>query len=124
MALLLFSLGILVCSGVVAFGVRSRFSAATLAGYRPALRIFTAPDESSLLLYLARMAGEVQVLSEPSGATIFVDDQRQSQITPATLDLPEGKHVIAVVKDGYRREQQEFDVKDGALLRVSFTLAQ
>ena len=99
-------------------------AAATLAGYRPALRIFTVPDEDSLLLYLAQMAGEVQVLSEPPGAMIFVDDQRQSQITPATLGLPAGRHVIAVVKDGFRRQEQELDVKDSAFIRVSFTLGR
>ncbi len=47
---------------------------ASLAGFRPGLRIFRFPEEPDLMIYLARMTGQVQVVSDPPGAAILVDD--------------------------------------------------
>jgi hypothetical protein len=99
-------------------------ASATLAGYRPGLRIFRVPEEPDLSIYLARMTGQVQVLSDPPGAAILVDERRQAETTPATLELPAGKHVIAVVKEGYLRNEQDLDVKDTAIVRMNFTLGK
>jgi hypothetical protein len=95
-----------------------------MAGYRPGLRIFRVPEEPDLFIYLARMTGQVQVLSDPPGAAILVDERRQTETTPATLELPAGKHVIAVVKEGYPRNEQELEVKDSAFVRMNFTLGK
>jgi hypothetical protein len=97
---------------------------ATLAGYRPGLRIFRLPEEPDLFIYLAQMTGQVQVLSDPPGAAILVDERRQAETTPATLELPAGKHVVAIVQEGQARNQQEIDLKDGSLVRVNFTLGK
>ncbi len=97
---------------------------ATLEGYRPGLRIFRVPEEPELSIYLTRMSGQVQVLSDPPGAAILVDERRQTETTPATLELPAGKHVIAVVKEGYPRSEQELEVKDTAFVRMNFTLGK
>lgn len=43
---------------------------------------------------------EVDVRSEPSGATIFSGDNEVG-VTPATVQLIEGTHDLTVVKDGY-----------------------
>ena len=99
-------------------------ASATIAGYRPGLRIFRLPEEPDLFIYLVRMTGQVQVLSDPPGAAILVDERRQTETTPATLELPAGKHVIAVVKEGYLRNEQELEVKDSAFVRVNFPLAK
>lgn len=99
-------------------------ASATMAGYRPGLRIFRVPEEPDLFIYLTRMTGQVQVLSDPPGAAILVDERRQTETTPATLELPAGKHVIAVVKEGYPRNEQELEVKDSAFVRMNFTLGK
>jgi serine/threonine-protein kinase len=99
-------------------------ASASMAGYRPGLRIFRVPEEPDLFIYLARMTGQVQVLSDPPGAAILVDERRQTETTPATLELPAGKHVIAVVKEGYPRNEQELEVKDSAFVRMNFTLGK
>lgn len=110
------------CSLSVAPGRHT--ASATLAGYRPGLRIFRFPEEPDLSIYLARMTGQVQVVSDPPGAAILVDERRLTATTPATLELPAGKHVIAVVKEGYRRNEQELEVKDTAFVRVNFPLGK
>ncbi len=99
-------------------------AAATLPGYRTALRIFQLPGEADLYFYMAKMSGQVQVLSTPPGASILVDGQPRTESTPATLELPAGKHVIAVVKEGYRRDEQEVEVKDSAFVRLNFSLGK
>jgi hypothetical protein len=96
----------------------------TMEGYRPGLRIFRFPEEPDLMIYLARMTGQVQVVSDPPGASILVDDRRRTETTPTTLELPAGKHVIAVVREGYARNEQEIEVKDTAFMRMNFTLGK
>jgi hypothetical protein len=99
-------------------------ASANLEGYRAALRVFRLPEEDNIFLYLAQLSGQVQVLSEPAGATILVDGQRRPERTPATFDLPVGKHVVTVVREGYEQDQQEIEVRDSAFLRLSFTLGR
>jgi hypothetical protein len=50
--------------------------------------------------------GTVSVTAEPDNAEIFVDGQFIGN-SPATLRLPEGKHVVEVKKDGLRAYRQE-----------------
>ncbi|MFB3776495.1 MAG: protein kinase [Bryobacteraceae bacterium] len=99
-------------------------ASATLEGYRAALRIFRLPEEDNIYLYLVPLSGQVQVLSEPAGATILVNGQRRREQTPATFDLPVGKYTIAVTREGYQQDQQEIEVRDSAFLRLSFTLGR
>ena len=99
-------------------------ASATLDGYRTALRIFQLPDEGNVFLYLVRLTGQVQVQSEPSGASILVDGQRRAETTPATFELPAGKHTVAVVRQGYQQDEQEIELKDSAFMRLSFTLGK
>jgi len=95
--------------------------AATLAGYRQALKIFELPRDATLSIELVRMSGMVRITSEPPGATILVNGQVRSETTPAGLTLPVGKYVITVRKEGYRNAEQELEVKDGAFLSLDFT---
>ncbi len=97
-------------------------ASASLAGHRPAMRIFEVPGETDLFLYLAPMSGQVQIVSEPPGATILLNGNPRRETTPATIELPAGKHTVTVVKDG-RRAEQEIEVKDGAFVRINFVLS-
>jgi serine/threonine-protein kinase len=97
-------------------------AAASLAGYRPAMRIFEVPGEADLFLYLAPMSGQVQIVSEPPGAMILLDGSPRRETTPATIELPAGRHTVTVIKDG-RRAEQEIEVKDGAFVRINFVLS-
>lgn len=97
-------------------------ASASLAGHRPAMRIFEVPGETDLFLYLAPMTGQVQIISEPPGAAILLNGNPRRETTPATIELPAGRHTVAVVKEG-RRAEQEIEVKDGAFVRINFVLS-
>jgi serine/threonine protein kinase len=59
--------------------------------------------------------GSVALTSDPPGASIWIDGQLQSQITPATLgDLPLGKSLdIKLTKDGYLPEREAVTLDEG-----------
>jgi hypothetical protein len=99
-------------------------ASASLEGHRAALRIFRLPEEDNIRLDLAQLSGQVQVLSEPAGAAILVDGERRREQTPATFNLPVGKHTIAVMREGHQQEQQEIEVRDSSFLRLSFALGR
>lgn len=103
---------------------RGRHSAsASLPGYRPALRIFEVPTELDLFLYLAPATGQIQIVSDPPGAAIFLNGNPRREATPTTLELPTGKYTVTVSKEG-RKAEQEVEIKDGAFVRISFVLGQ
>ncbi len=97
-------------------------ASASLAGHRPAMRIFEVPGETDLFLYLAAMTGQVQIISEPPGAAILLNGNPRRETTPATIELPAGRHTVTVVKEG-RKAEQEIEVKDGAFVRIHFVLS-
>lgn len=99
-------------------------ASATFSGYRPAMRIFQLPDEGNLFLYMSRMTGEVQIITDPPGASILIDGQPRTETTPATLSLAAGNCTVAVAKDGYRQNEQEIEVKDGAFMRLTLSLGK
>ena len=99
-------------------------AAASLPGHRSALKIFQVPKEVEVLLYLAKMTGQVQVLTTPPGASVVIDGERRSEITQAILELPVGSYTVTVIKEGYKTDQQAIEVKDNAFLRLDFQLGK
>ncbi len=99
-------------------------ASATFPGYRPAMRIFQLPDEGNLFVYMSKMTGEVQIITDPPGASILIDGQTRAETTPATLSLAAGKCTVTVAKDGYRQNEQEIEVKDSAFMRLTLSLGK
>lgn len=97
--------------------------AAMLDGYRTQARIFNTPADTEIILVLERSYGTVMVRSTPAGAAIFVDGVERRERTPAYLTLPAGRHKIAIVREG-RREEQDVDVKDGAVTNFDVSWQQ
>jgi len=98
--------------------------AVTLEGYRREMRIFEVTGQPlELFVGLTPVTGTVRVESDPPGASIIVDGQPVAEKTPATLTLPAGKHRLTVRRDGGVAER-EIDLRDGALMKVSFPLPQ
>ena len=93
----------------------------SMAGYRPELRIVDMNGPKELFVGLTRQIGTIRVESEPAGAQILVNNQPRPETTPATLVLPAGNYVLAVVKNG-RRAEQAIQVKDGSLMRLEMQL--
>jgi len=81
--------------------------AITLDTFQPESRDFQVSD-STLTLPTIRMrkhGGILMLTSTPPGAAILIDDKRESQITPATLNLTPGNHTVTVEKDGRRHSE-------------------
>ncbi len=107
------------CSFQVASGRHTL--AVFLNGYRRELRIVDMSGPKELFVGLTRPIGTIRIESEPAGAQILVNNQPRTETTPATLVLPAGKYVLAVVKNG-RRAEQAIEVKDGSLLKFDLQL--
>jgi len=58
-------------------------------------------QHEELYVQLVRRWSNVEVTSEPAGATIFAGENRVGE-TPAVIELLEGTHQISVVRDGFR----------------------
>ena len=58
-------------------------------------------QHEQLHVQLVRRWSNVEVRSEPAGASIFAGEQRIGE-TPATVELLEGTHQISVVRDGFK----------------------
>lgn len=68
-------------------------------------------------------AGEIEVVSSPAGAEVFVDST-SAGITPCTVkDIIPGYHVIRVTKDGYEIWSKTVKVTDGLTTTVKAELS-
>ena len=50
---------------------------------------------------LAQNKGTLSVNSNPEGADIYLNHENTGELTPHTLELPEGRYVVSVAKSGY-----------------------
>ncbi|MDJ0812625.1 MAG: PEGA domain-containing protein [Woeseiaceae bacterium] len=57
--------------------------------------------QETLHVQLVPRWSNVEVTSEPAGATIYAGEERLG-VTPATVELLEGNHQLSVVRDGFR----------------------
>jgi hypothetical protein len=91
-------------------------------GYRDSHRIIDIPQDTGLIVDLTRASGILSLISEPAGATVFVDGQEQPKKTPASLNLSAGTHRIQVTS-GTRKQEFTIEVHDGSIISrtVEFT---
>lgn len=67
--------------------------------------------------------GEVQVITEPDGSIVFLDDEEQG-IAPFLLsEVPEGDHELSVFSPGFFRRSQKIKVQEGYKVIAEFKLA-
>jgi hypothetical protein len=76
----------------------------------------------------AAQSGTLSIRVQPGGATIFIDGERWAG--PANDDerlivqVPEGRHTVAVERDGFDRFVTEIDVRQGQTAPVNISLTQ
>jgi len=58
-------------------------------------------QHEAMYVQLVRRWSNVEITSEPPGATIYSGDERVG-VTPATVELIEGSHQISVVREGFK----------------------
>jgi len=95
---------------------------ASAPGYRISSKVIQVPDDLEVSIPLERMTGTLAVVSNPPGATIFVNGQRRSEVTPAKIELPVGVYKITVVLEGRAPSEETVQIRDKALatLRVEW----
>ncbi|MCC6364187.1 MAG: protein kinase [Bryobacterales bacterium] len=99
-----------------------RHTLATIAGgYREQQRIFMMPDESSQVIVMERAIGTVVIHTTPPGATIFIDGRERTERTPAQITLAAGAHKLALEKEGFHRQEQDIDIKDGSVTNINLS---
>jgi serine/threonine protein kinase len=96
----------------------------SLAGYKTLLRpikVAGAPIELPLLT-LARASGLLMLQSDPSGASISIDDRKWPGVTPAQISLAPGKYRLTLEK-GDLKASLPVEIRDGDLRHLSVPLA-
>jgi len=95
-----------------------------LPGYHATMRVFEVPKQSELYLSLARAGGTLIVKTTPPGATIYINAQARPERTPAMVPLEPGRYKLTVSLAGYKDDEQDIQVRDGAVLEANFTLGR
>ncbi|MFO7286825.1 MAG: PEGA domain-containing protein [Gammaproteobacteria bacterium] len=95
----------------------------TKPGYEPVTRELTVEADSGrrIQIELAAQYGDVEIVSEPPQAEIWVDGTRTAT-TPATLKLTALPHEIEVRLDGYAARNAEVTPRPGFAQRLEFEL--
>ncbi len=95
-----------------------------LDGYRTIKRILQvrAGNISTERLTLQPLASSLVVGSKPAGASVTINGQRQSQVTPATIPLSPGRYSIVVEKVGYERYENTVELKSDSVMHVEVQL--
>jgi hypothetical protein len=100
-------------------GGAMREAAAAAAGPKPAFAAALAPVGAAAPVAAAdpppeaALVGKISVASAPDGADIEVDGSFVGN-TPSDLQLPEGEHVVAVKKTGFRDWERKLKVTSGS----------
>ncbi|HUQ91709.1 MAG TPA: serine/threonine-protein kinase [Bryobacteraceae bacterium] len=95
--------------------------ATILDGYRSQQRIFRLPEERELVIPLERAFGTLLVRSTPPGAAIFIDGVERRERTPAQFTLPVGRHKLVIAKEGFKKDEQDIEIKDGVVANIDMT---
>ncbi len=79
---------------------------------RQMLEVAGGGEEQSLIMSLEPAWSDVQIITEPVGATVYVDQQNVGQ-TPLTTPIMQGEREVLVRLDGYKPWQQTLSVNAG-----------
>ena len=78
----------------------------------PVVVLYTAGYRYQFGVNKIVQTGILNVTSFPRGASIFIDDKKQKENTPAVIDnIMPGKHIVRVQKDGYTSWQKTLEVQ-------------
>jgi len=91
---------------------------ATLDGFRTQSRIVQIPEETQMVIVMERSRGTLLVRTTPPGATILLNGEERREKTPAMLTLPTGRYRVQLVKEGFRKEDRDIDVRDGTVTNL------
>jgi serine/threonine-protein kinase len=93
---------------------------ASRAGYHNALRIFQVPDDALVQFDMSQEAGQLIVRTNPQGAFIYLNGRVQSKTTPAVLTVPAGHYHLLLRYEGHPQQEDEIEIRDGAISNYEF----
>jgi hypothetical protein len=73
------------------------------------------------LISLRRAAGMLMITTNPTGATITINDKVQNQSTPAQISLPPGTYIVMVEKNG-KQKVNRVEIRNGDTNSVRISL--
>ena len=72
---------------------------------------------------LSPLTGNLAISTEPSGALIRVDNKALNSLAPTTVnEIPAGKHIIEISKNGYAAYINEINITPGQTKSLNITL--
>jgi hypothetical protein len=77
------------------------------------------PETSSVVA--SKVSGTISVISNPSGASIYIDDSFKGK-APATFELKQGQHYVRMFMAAYKNWSQQITVVGGSELKLAATL--
>lgn len=86
----------------------------------------TAPDRARMeqrLQVLRARPSRVRVSSATPGARLMLDGRELPQVTPASLEMPPGRHRIALSVNGQRSDEREIDALPGGTQELTLGAA-
>ena len=98
----------------------------TLHGYSSTDTVTVAPGVAETMHIVLDAAPDIiaanlEVLSEPPGAAVFVDGQQRGE-TPVSLSLDPGEHELAITLENYLENRQLVELEAGNTETLSVTL--
>jgi serine/threonine protein kinase len=93
---------------------------ATLPGFVTMFRSIEVPQAKELSINLPEATGILSIVSTPKGASITIDGQARSEVTPARITLREGTHKIDLVL-GNLRDSHEVTIRQGGIQQIQST---
>ncbi len=89
----------------------------TLPGFITMFRSIEVPQSRELAVTLPEATGVLVVTTEPKGASIKIDGQMRSEVTPARFTLREGTHKLELLIGDYR-DSREVTITQGGIHRI------
>ncbi|MHC4662157.1 MAG: PEGA domain-containing protein [Planctomycetota bacterium] len=76
----------------------------TAEGYKPHEEEITVEEGkiNKIKVRLRKEEVKVDFITEPDGATVYIDDEKQKEKTPCTLNVEKGTHNIVIAKNGFK----------------------
>ena len=68
--------------------------------------------------------GQLRIEVVPSGAAVIVDGQMRGLAPLTALDLPVGRHILRVDKEGFRSQMRSIDIREGETTGFRFVMVR
>lgn len=81
-----------------------------------------AADVRRRIQELQSRGGRIYIVTNPAGAAVTLDGRPLRDRTPANIEVPTGRHSLAVQMPGYQTVMQQFDVASGEARTIQLAL--